>query len=377
MINIYDLLETAIKHGASDLILKAWAPPAMRVDGNLFSTGRDPMTPEETEALAQNIIYTSCRDHLLKITSAAAVEQEAGQVNADAILERLHDQEEIDLVFSIPDLVRVRANLYLQQGSVAAVLRIIPLQPRSLEELNLPPILRDMAMRKQGLVVVTGPTGSGKSTTLAGLIEAINSTRSANIVTVEDPIEYVFADNRGMIQQREIGQDTKSFAAALRSVLRQSPDVIMIGEMRDAATMEVALTAAEVGHLVLTTLHTSGAQKTIERILNSFPAERQSQIAAQLAGGLLCVASQRLVPSASGRGRVPTVEVLTESPTVRRQIEAGEVNSLHETMREGAHFGMQTFNMSLAALVERQQITMESALAHSPDPAELRQLVRH
>jgi twitching motility protein PilT len=372
---IHDLLETAIKNRASDLLLKAGSPPMMRVDGRLLTTRGAAMGAEETEALAQSIIYTSSRDHLLKLSNPAAALDESDQLGAEGMLARLHDQEEVDMVFTIPGLVRVRANLYLQQGTVAAALRIIPLQARTLAELNLPPILREAAGRPQGLIVVTGPTGSGKSTTLAGIIEEINNTRAANIVTVEDPIEYVFTDKKSMIQQREIGQDTRSFNTALRSVLRQSPDVIMLGEMRDPETIEVALTAAEVGHLVLTTLHTTGAPQTVERIMNSFPAEKRQQIRTQIAGGLLCIASQRLVPRAEGAGRIPAVEVMTGSPTVKRQIESGETATLAETIREGTHFGMQSFNASLAALANSGAVTAETALAASPDAAELRQLL--
>ncbi|HEY3266345.1 MAG TPA: PilT/PilU family type 4a pilus ATPase [Armatimonadota bacterium] len=376
MISIHDLLESAIQHRASDLILKAGAPPMMRVDGRVVPTQREAMTSEDTEALAESIIYTSSRDHLLRIRNPQARAEEADQLNAESMLARLREQEEIDLVFTIPDLVRVRANIYLQQATVATALRIIPLRPRSLDELNLPPVLRDLVARPQGLILVTGPTGSGKSTTLAGLIQQINSTRAANVVTIEDPIEYVFEDKMSMIQQREIGQDTRSFGAALRSVLRQSPDVIMVGEMRDPATIEVALTAAEVGHLVLSTLHTSGAPQTVDRIMNSFPTEKRQQIAAQIAGGLLCVASQRLVPRASGVGRVPAVEVMTGSPTVKRQIETGDIGTLAESIREGAHFGMQSFNMSLAFLADRGVISADTAIANSPDQAELRPMLR-
>ncbi|NMC82619.1 MAG: PilT/PilU family type 4a pilus ATPase [Armatimonadetes bacterium] len=376
LISIYDLLEKAIQAGASDLLIKAGTTPAMRVDGHVYPTDRPVVTSGETEALAQDIIYTSSRDHLLQLGTVERVEKEAGKLNAEATMAKLRSLEEIDLVFTVPDMVRVRANLYLQQGSVAIALRIIPLQPRTLDELNLPPVLKDCVSKPQGLIIVTGPTGSGKSTTLAGLIEHINTTRAANVVTIEDPIEYVFTDKKSMIQQREVGSDTKSFSAALRAVLRQSPDVIMVGEMRDPETMEVALTAAEVGHLVLSTLHTSGAPQTIERILNSFSSEKRPQIAAQIGGGILCVASQKLVIKAGGHGRVPAVEVMTGSPTVRRYIETGELGPLTETMREGTHFGMQTFNMHLAALVNANTISVDTAVGASPDAAELRQMLR-
>lgn len=377
LISIHDFLELAIQNRASDLLIKAGAPPAFRVDGKIVAAQRETISAEESESIAQNIIYAASRDRLLKQGATSRRGDSADQEEADAILGRLRELEEIDLVFTIPNLIRVRANLYMQQGTIAAALRIIPLVPRTLEQLNLPPILKEVVTKPQGLVVVTGPTGSGKSTTLAGLIEEINTTRACNVVTVEDPIEYVFRDKKSMIQQREIGQDTRSFSSALRAVLRQSPDVIMLGEMRDPATMEVALTAAEVGHLVLTTLHTNGAPQTIERIMNSFPGDKRPQIAAQVAGGLLCVASQRLVPCAGGVGRVPTVEVMTGSPTVKRQIESFDLSGLSDSIREGAHFGMQTFNFSLAQMVARGAISTDTALTTSPDPAELRQLLRN
>lgn len=377
LISIHDFLELAIQNRASDLLIKAGAPPAFRVDGRIVAAQREIISAEESESIAQNIIYAASRDRLLKLGAAGRRAESGDQEEADATLARLRELEEVDLVFTIPNLIRVRANLYLQQGTIAAALRIIPLVPRTLDQLNLPPVLKEVVSKPQGLVIVTGPTGSGKSTTLAGLIEEINGSRACNVVTVEDPIEYVFRDKKSMIQQREIGQDTRSFSSALRAVLRQSPDVIMLGEMRDPATIEVALTAAEVGHLVLTTLHTNGAPQTIERIMNSFPGDKRPQIAAQIAGGLLCVASQRLVLCAGGVGRVPTVEVMTGSPTVKRQIESFDLAGLGETIREGAHFGMQTLNSSLAQLVARGAITTDTALTTSPDPAELRQLLRN
>lgn len=373
---LYDILEYAIRLDASDVLIKAGTRPAVRVDGRIRATDLAPLTPEETETIAHEIVYTSSRDRLLRFSNPEQLEQAAGQLNAQDLLDRIHTQEELDLVFTIPGTARIRANVYMQQATIAAALRIIPLQPRTLEELNLPPVLKDMALKPQGLIVITGPTGSGKSTTLAGLIETINRNRAANVVTIEDPIEYVFQDKHSMIQQREVGQDTRSFNKALRSVLRQSPDVIMVGEMRDAETMEVALTAAEVGHLVLTTLHTSGAPQTVERLLNSFAGEKRLQIAAQIASGLLCIASQRLIPRAEGRGRIPAVEVMTGSPTVKRLIEAGELTELPQVIRDGAHFGMQSFNMSLAELANRNAVTTEVALSASPDQAELKQMLR-
>ncbi len=273
-------------------------------------------------------------------------------------------------------MIRVRANLYLQRGCMGAALRIIPLKPLQIEELGLPRVLRDLANQPQGLVLVTGPTGSGKSTTLAAMIDYINSTRPCNIVTIEDPVEYLFEDNRSIINQREIGTDTRSFSTALTSVLRQTPDVIMIGEMRDAETMSVAMAAAEVGHLVLSTLHTTSAANTVERIISAFPPHERSQVQIQLATSLQGVISQKLITRADGRGRVPAVEVMIASPTVKKQIEDGTPDQLYASIREGQHFGMNTMNQALANLYYRNLISYEDALAHAGNYTELKQMLR-
>jgi twitching motility protein PilT len=295
----------------------------------------------------------------------------------DEKMQLLEERTEIDTVFTITGVARVRCNLFLQRGTIGAALRIIPLQPPTIEEANLPAVFREFVAQQQGLILITGPTGSGKSTTMAAMVEEINRTRTANIVTIEEPIEYVFEDKRSVILQREVGVDTASFATGLRSVLRQNPDVIAIGEMRDVDTMRVALTAAELGHLVIATLHTMSAPATITRILNSFPAEERVPLRVQLANTLICAVAQRLVLRADGQGRLPAVEVLVGSPTVRKLIEEDKTEDLYAAMREGEHYGMNTLNQSLERLYRAQRITYEEALANATNVAELKQMLRH
>ncbi|MDH7568303.1 MAG: type IV pilus twitching motility protein PilT [Armatimonadota bacterium] len=380
MKDIHGLLELAIRHKASDVVLKAGSAPALRVFGRIVHTDLPKLTAADTHEIVYNIIASAQRDHLLhrraqRSPFLSETEDDDG-LSAEAMLKRLEDGDELDLSFTVPNLIRVRANLYLQRGYMGAALRIIPLRPLSIEELGLPPVLKELANQPQGLVLVTGPTGSGKSTTLAATIEYINSHRPCNIVTIEDPVEYVFEDNRSIINQREIGTDTRSFATALTSVLRQTPDVIMIGEMRDLETMSVAMAAAEVGHLVLSTLHTTSAANTVDRIISAFPPHERSQVQVQLATILQGVLSQKLVPRADGRGRVPAVEVMIASPTVRKQIEDGTPDQLYTSIREGQHFGMNTMNQSLAFLYQRGLITYEDALANAGNYTELKQMLR-
>jgi twitching motility protein PilT len=374
VVSVHELLEVAIRERASDVLVKAGGPPALRVDGLVRPSSLEPLSAEDTEELARSIIYTASRDYLLQFHGTGPELKEL-EVAEDRMKE-LSEQEEIDLVFTIPDLVRVRANLFLQRSSVAIALRIIPLKPFSLEDLGLPTVLTDLSLLPQGLILVTGPTGSGKSTTLAAMVDWINARRSANIVTIEDPIEYVFADKKSVVHQREVGRDTRSFAAALRSVLRQTPDVIMIGEMRDAETMSVAMLAAEMGHLVLSTLHTNSAGTTIDRIVNSFPPHENTTIRSQLGGSLAGVVSQRLIRKLDAPGRVAAVEVMTTSPTVRKQIEDGNAAELYNAIREGNHFGMNTMNQSLERLYQSKQISLEDALSNAGNLTELRHLLR-
>jgi twitching motility protein PilT len=376
MKSIHDLLEIALKRSASDLVLKAGAPPAMRVDGLMEITDLEPLTPQDTRDLAYSIIFSATRDYLLQYPESGTAEVEDIE-NAEGCMKELQSRNELDVVFTIPKMARIRANLFLQRGTVGATLRIIPLRPYTIDELRLPNVLKEMAMQPQGLIIITGPTGSGKTTTMAALIEEINRKRPCNIFTIEEPIEYIFSDKKSVIHQREVGTDTQSFASALRSVTRQTPDVICIGEMRDAETMDVAMTASEIGHLVITTLHTVSAAATVDRIINTFPQHQQAQVSAQLAASLLCVTSQRLVQRASGSGRVPVVEVMTNSPMVRKQIEEGDRVELYNSIRDGQHFGMNTMNQALEKLYVAKQITYEEALQFAGNPAELKQMLRH
>ncbi|MBC8137499.1 MAG: PilT/PilU family type 4a pilus ATPase [Fibrella sp.] len=382
MKSIHNLLDVALKSRASDLILKADAPPALRIDGRIQSrTDIGTLSFAEMHEMAMSILYSSTRDNLVRAGTAAGDDERIGAEvageNADDLMRRLLDQQEIDAVFTVSGLVRVRANLFLQRGAIGAALRLIPLRPHSLDALMLPKVLKEQAMLPQGLIMVTGPTGSGKSTTLAALVDHVTEHRRANVVTVEDPIEYVFEDKNSVVSQREVGADTRSFATALRAVMRQTPDVIVIGEMRDADTIRVALTAAEIGHLVITTLHTISAVGTIDRILNAFPLHEREQVRLQLAATLSCVVSQRLVLRATGTGRVPAVEVMTGSPTIKKQIEDGESYSdIYNSIKEGGHFGMNTLNQSLQQLVQARGITAEEASAATNNLTELKQMLR-
>lgn len=375
MVSIHDLLELAIRNRASDLFIKAGSPPALRIDGTVIATKLAMLDAADTQELAQSIIYTASRDYLLRFHAPGKEADDIPDL-AESQMEHLAEKEEIDLVFTVPNLVRVRANLFLQQSTVAAALRIIPLRPFSIEELNLPPVLKELAEVRQGLILVAGPTGSGKSTTLAALIDHVSSSRHGNIITVEDPIEYVFEDKSCVIYQREVGRDTKTFASGLRSVLRQSPDVIMLGEMRDAETMAVAMGAAEMGHLVLSSIHTNSASATVERIVNAFQPHERPQVRSQLATSLAGVVSQRLLKRQAGHGRVPAVEIMINTPSLRKHIEDGNLTEIYSTIREGRHFGMNTMNQSLERLVQAKLITNEDALMNSGHVQELRQLLR-
>lgn len=373
MRNIHDLLETAMRARASDLILKAEAPPSLRVDGRIeVKSELGVLTPADMHDLALSILYSAARDNMVRFGDI----ENHQPASAEDQLQHLLEQNEVDAVFTVAGLVRVRANLFLQRGSIGAVLRIIPLRPYTIDELLLPRVLKDMAQLPQGLIIVTGPTGSGKSTTLAALLDHIATSRRVNVVTIEDPIEYVFEDKNSVVSQREVGSDTRSFAAALRSMMRQTPDVIMIGEMRDVDTMRVALQAAEIGHLVVTTLHTMSTVGSVDRMLNAFAPHEREQVRAQIANTLACVVSQRLVHRASGTGRVPAVEVMTGSPTVKKLIEEGDTGELYTAIKEGAHFGMNTLNQSLQHLAATRAITADEALATSNNPNELRHLLR-
>ncbi len=371
--SIHDLLELALKHRASDVILKSGMTPAFRIDGRVRIPSGPPLSPKQVFVLCQEIIEASGRDLLLML---GADDISIADKHTDDLMTKIESGEEIDIDFTIAGLMRVRANIFKQRNTYGATLRIIPLKPYNFSELHLPDHLKDLCKLTQGMIIVTGPTGSGKSTTLAALIQHISETREANIVTIEDPIEYIFSEGKSVIHQREVGQDTKSFASGLRSVLRQTPDVILIGEIRDADSMSVALNSAEVGHLVLTSLHTTSAPAAIDRILHVFPPEDQPFIRVQLSAVLGGIISQKLVPKATGTGRLPAVEVMRNSPTIKKIIEDGALTELYGAMREGQHFGMNTMNQALEVLVSSGQVNYEVAMEYAGNITELKQMLR-
>lgn len=371
--SIHDLLELALKHRASDVILKSGMTPAFRIDGRVRIPSGPPLSPRQVFALCEEIIDASGRDLLLML---GADDISIADKHTDELMAKIESGEEIDIDFTISELMRVRANIFKQRNTYGATLRIIPLKPYNFTELHLPDHLKDLCKLTQGMVIVTGPTGSGKSTTLAALLQHINETREANIVTIEDPIEYIFQEGKSVIHQREVGLDTKSFSSGLRSVLRQTPDVILIGEIRDADSMSEALNAAEVGHLVLTSLHTTSAPAAIDRILHVFPPEDQPFIRVQLSQVLGGIISQKLIPKANGVGRLPAVEVMKNSPTIKKIIEDGALTELYVAMREGQHFGMNTMNQALEALVASGQVTYDVAMEYAGNITELKQMLR-
>ena len=338
--HVNDLLKIAVDSGASDLHLKVGSYPMMRVRGTLTPASEERrLEHEDMEAFASAVLPTSQR-------------------------EKLKEHHEADLAYSVPGLGRFRTNAFRQRGSTGMIFRVIPTRVASIEELALPPVLKKIAAEERGLVLVTGTTGSGKSTTLAALIDEINSTRTAHIMTVEDPIEYLHRDYQSIVNQREVAVDTASFSQALRSALRQDPDVILVGEMRDYETVETALLAAETGHLVLSTLHTLDATETINRIISVFPPHQQRQIRIQLATVLRAAISQRLIPRLDGLGRVPAVEVLVATPFVRDCIlDKDKTNNIHNALASGtSQYGMQTFDQSIFGLYQQGFVSLDEAL---------------
>jgi twitching motility protein PilT len=335
--SIDTLLERVAAEDASDLHITAGSPPVLRVRGKLGPVeGFEPFTPEETRDLLYRILST---------------EQQ----------KRLEIDRQLDFSYSVPGVARFRVNVYFQRDCLAAAFRLVPRMIKSAHELGLPDVLRELAMEPRGLVLITGPTGSGKSTTLATMIDEINSTRSHHIVTIEDPIEFLHQHKESVINQREIGSDAKGFAEALRGALRQDPDVILVGEMRDLETISTALTAAETGHLVLATLHTQSAPSTIDRIIDVFPSAQQSQVRMQVAASLQGVVTQTLLPSADGRKRVPALEILLPDDAVRNLIRQGKTEQIYSIMQTNTGRGMQTMEQCLAELVLRRVISQETA----------------
>lgn len=345
------LLEVTIKEQASDLHFSVGHPPVVRIAGQLIPLVKERrLNPEDTKNLAFALMTEEQRERFLVA-------------------------KEIDFSYDFEGRGRFRVNIFFQRGCISASLRLVPSKIRTIEELHLPPVLHEFTKPTQGFVVVCGPSSHGKSTTLAALIDEINHTRADHIITIEDPIEYIFEDDKAIIDQREVGQDTMNFARALRSTFRQDPDVIMVGEMRDAETMATAITAAETGHLVFATLHTNSAAQTIHRIVDTFPPEQQHQIRAQLSGSLLGVISQRLIPSLKG-DLVPAVEVMISTPAIANLIRENKIHEIPMVIETSSEIGMISLNRSLANLVRRGEISLENATAYSLNPSELRILLR-
>ena len=349
--SVKELLAKTIREGASDLHIVVGAPPMIRVHGGLEPLpGYSRLAPDE----AQELIYSV--------------------MNEDQIAE-FESEKECDMSFGIEGLSRFRLNVYRDRGSVVAAFRAIPFEILSFEQLGLPRVIADFAYRPLGLVLVCGPTGSGKSTTLAAIIDKINAERNVHIITIEDPIEYLHKHNRGVVNQREVHADTKSFAAALKRVLRQDPDVILIGEMRDPETIQAALTVAETGHLAFATLHTNDAVQTINRIVDVFPSAQQAQVRTQLSFVLEGVVVQQLIPRADGMGRVLAMEIMLPNPAIRALIRAEKLEQIPSMIEIGKGEGMMTMNQSLYRLMRRGVITTETAFKRSYDPDGLQSLV--
>ncbi len=346
-LSVRALLEEMIRKGASDLHLTVGEPPRLRIDGDLVdSSEKRELAARDTLTLAYSIL----------------TEQQKKRFETD---------DELDFSFGVQNLSRFRGNLYKQRGCIAVALRQIPFEIHSLDKLGLPAAVTKLADRPRGLVLVTGPTGSGKSTTLAAMVDKVNAENRLHILTVEDPIEFIHRHKNSTVNQREVGADTRSFATALKYALRQDPDVILIGEMRDLETIGAALTIAETGHLVFATLHTNSAAESINRIIDAFPSHQQSQVRAQLAFVLEGVVTQTLIPKASGKGRVCAVEVMICTAAIRALIRDEKIHQIYSLMQAGKKHGMQTMNDSLQQLCVQKLITVEEALKRSADPTEL------
>jgi len=345
-----ELMILAAQQGASDLHLSVGKHPTVRIDGNLVPVSNESiLTPEMTAGLISALLTSEQEEKLIK-------------------------EKEIDFAFSYEDKIRFRINVYFQRGYLSAALRLISTHIRTVEELNLPPILHEFSKYNQGFVLVVGPAGHGKTTTLAALIDEVNHKRMDHIITIEDPIEYTFIQDRALIDQREVGGDTLSFHRGLRSVLRQDPDVVMIGEMRDPESISIALTAAETGHLVFSTLHTNSSSQTIDRIIDSFPASQQNQVRSQLASTLLGIVSERLIPRISG-GRIPACEIMFANAAVKNLIREAKTYQIDLVIETSTQEGMSSLNRALIDLVRKREISLETAETYSLNPSELRQLL--
>jgi len=346
VVTLRQLLEDMVQRKASDLHITAGVPPEFRVDGSIVPSEQEVLTPEMCAQVAYSVL-------------------------SDEQRKRFETTKELDFSFGVKGLSRYRANVYLQRGVVTMAIRQIPYDIMPMEKLGLPPIIKEFTNRQKGLILVTGPTGSGKSTTLAAMLDRINSTRQSHIITIEDPIEYIHHHKKCIVNQREIGADTNSFPTALKYVLRQDPDIILIGEMRDLETIEAALTIAETGHLVFATLHTNSTYEAVNRIVDVFPADQQKQILTQLAFTLEGVMTQQLIPRSRGGGRIMCAEVLVCTPAIKAVIREGKTHQIYSLMQAGQKFGMTTMNQSLMQAVLDKQITPEDALDRSTDRIEL------
>ena len=345
-----------LEQKASDLHLSSGNPPILRINGELQRVDYPPLESDALKAM----LYEIAPEYKIKTF------EETGDV---------------DFGYEIPNVSRMRANFFNQKNGISAVFRQIPTKVLSFEDFEkfdspLPPVLKKFAMLHRGLVLVTGPTGSGKSTTLAAMIDLINETRRGHIVTIEDPIEFVHNDKLSIVSQREVGIDTESFIDAMRSVVRESPDIILIGEMRDMETMHACMQAAETGHLVFSTVHTPSAYETMDRIVNMFPPDEKKHILQRLANTLRGIVAQKLVPRAGGQGRIAAVEIMINTPTVEKMIEDGHIGEIYHAIREGEHWGMRTMNQCLYRYVQKQLITQEDAMNYAGVHSELRQMLR-
>ena len=344
-----DLLIKTIELGASDLHLTVALPPTIRVNGKFNQIGSEKLLPDYIETFAKEILNDNYAEYLAN--------------------------GEFDTSYSLPGIGRFRVNVFKQRNSDAIAIRVIAPKAPTIDELKLPATLKEIVKEQRGLVLVTGPTGCGKSTTLAAMVNEINSTRQGHIVTLEDPIEYLHKHNKCIVNQREIGKDTKSYQSALRAVLREDPDVILVGEMRDFETISVAITAAETGHLVFSTLHTIGAAKTIDRIIDVFPPHQQQQIKIQLASVLKAVVSQQLVETIDGNGRVPSMEIMVTTPGIQNLIREGKTQQIESAVQTGNKYGMRTMDMSLAELCKRGVISQDTAMTYAVDGETLKRLL--
>jgi twitching motility protein PilT len=349
--NLHQLLKAMVDRGASDLHITTGSPPQLRIDGELVPLKMNALTPVETKQLCYSIL-------------------------TDAQKHKFEEENELDLSFGVKGLSRFRSNIFMQRGAVAGAFRTIPFKILTFQELGLPPIVQELSKKPRGLLLVTGPTGSGKSTTLASIIDKINTDRHEHIMTIEDPIEYLHPHKNCLVNQREVGADTKSFKLALKYILRQDPDVVLVGEIRDLETIESALVIAETGHTAFATLHTNSAVQTINRVLDVFPPYQQPQVRAQLSFVLEGIMSQSLLARASGGGRVLALEVMIPNPAIRNLIREDKVHQIYSQMQVGqAKFGMQTFNQALASLLARKLISVEEAFGRTNDPDELKNMM--